>query len=110
MAVTLSPHQRSLIDYYVPEDDVVYDLSEFFSVFADPTRLKILSALSITEMCVSDLCDSLGLRQSTVSHQLQYLRMYKMVKSRKEGKSVFYSIASEYIEDALNTGISFLGY
>ncbi len=106
----LSTHQKSLVDYYVPKDEVVDRLSEFFSVFADPTRLKIISALSISEMCVSDICAVLELQQSTVSHQLQYLRMLGMVRCAKRGKSAFYSVASKYIEQVLDTGISFLGY
>ncbi|NCA67166.1 MAG: ArsR family transcriptional regulator, partial [Clostridia bacterium] len=99
----INKHQQSLIDYYMPNSEVIAGLSEFFSVFSDPTRVKILSALSITEMCVTDISLMLNLQQSTVSHQLKFLKLFKMVKNRKVGKTVFYSISSKFIEEALNT-------
>ncbi len=106
----INKHQQSLIDYYMPTTEVLTGLAEFFSVFSDPTRVKILSALTIAEMCVTDISIILNLQQSTVSHQLKYLKLFRMVKNRKAGKTVFYSISSRFIEEALNTGIAFLGY
>lgn len=106
----LTKHQQSLINYYLPKNEVLADIADFFSIFSDATRVKLLSALSIAEMCVTDLCLMVQMPQSTVSHQLKSLRVLKMVKCRRIGKIIYYSIANKYISEVLDTGITFLGY
>lgn len=74
-----------------------YELAEFFKVFGDPTRIRILCALYDKEVCVNDLATSLGLNQSAVSHQLKLLKQSKLVRSRREGKSIFYGLADDHV-------------
>lgn len=70
------------------EHDYYYNMAEFFSIFSDPTRLKILHALLDGEKCVKKICEIVGLNQSTCSHQLKILRQYKVVKAKREGKFI----------------------
>ena len=106
----LSDHDENVIRYYLPKNEIVADMADFFSVFSDATRVKILSSLCITEMCVTDLCAMLGERQSTVSHQLAFLRSLRLVKTRRIGKIIRYSLASPYVMKVLELGTKFLGY
>ncbi len=87
------------------DDEILYDLAEFYKVFADSTRIKILYALSKSEMCVCDIGQILSVSQSAVSHQLRVLKQMKLVKYRREGKSIFYSLSDSHIEQILNMGI-----
>lgn len=80
-------------------------LSELFKMFSDPTRIKLLNALFISEMCVCDLAACLNMTQSAVSHQLRLLKMYNLVKFRKEGKVVYYSLSDDHITHILNIGL-----
>lgn len=89
----------------IPEDEVLFELSEFFKVFADSTRIKILEALVISEMCVCDIASILNVSQSAVSHQLRILKSSRLVKSRKEGKVVYYSLNDEHVKSILNLGL-----
>ena len=82
------------------------ELSEMFKVFADETRLRIICSLLNEELCVCDLCELLKLNQSTVSHQLQTLRNSKLVKYRKEGKQVYYTLEDEHIDAILRMAIA----
>ncbi len=82
------------------------DLSEIFKLFADETRLRIICAILNTELCVCDLCELLDLNQSAVSHQLQLLRKSKLVKYRKEGKQVYYSLQDEHIESIIKMALA----
>lgn len=88
------------------ERDDIQDLSEIFKLFADETRLRIICAILNTELCVCDLCEILNLNQSAVSHQLQLLRNSKLVKYRKEGKQVFYSLEDEHIESIIKMALA----
>ena len=81
----------------------------FFSVFADYTRVKILSALAISELCVTDISRILDLNQTTVSHQLRFLKSAGIVKCCRQGKVIFYSLTNDSINDVLLKGIEFLG-
>ena len=81
-------------------------LAEMFKVFADETRLRIICSLLNEELCVCDLCELLNLNQSTVSHQLQTLRTSKLVKYRKEGKQVYYTLEDEHIDAILRMAIA----
>lgn len=89
----------------MPEEEVLFDLAEFFKVFADSTRIKILYVLLQSEMCVCDIGQILGISQSAVSHQLRLLKQMRLVKYRKEGKSIFYSLSDKHIEHILSQGI-----
>ena len=82
------------------------DLAEMFKVFADRTRLKIICSLLNEELCVCDLCELLHLSQSNVSHQLQILRNYKLVKYRKDGKQVYYTLQDEHVDAILRMAIA----
>lgn len=89
----------------MPEEDVLYDLSDFFKVFADSTRVKILWALDESEMCVCDLAVLLGMTKSAISHQLRALREANLVKYRREGKVVYYSLSDEHVKDIFEKGM-----
>jgi len=86
-------------------DDAVNELAEFFKVFGDATRLRILHALSMAEMCVCDLCEFLGMNQSAVSHQLKVLRQSRLIKYRREGRNVYYSLDDEHIQQIFEVGL-----
>lgn len=81
----------------IPEFSLVLDLADFFKVIGDSTRLQLLMALQQHEMCVSDLANVLDMTKSAISHQLKALRLSKLVKTRKEGKTVYYSLDDDHI-------------
>lgn len=89
----------------MPEEEILYDLAEFYKVFGDTTRIKILYILLKSELCVCDISHVLGVSQSAVSHQLRMLKQMKLVKYRREGKSVFYSLSDHHIELILRQGL-----
>ena len=89
----------------MPEDEVAMDLSDTFKVFSDFTRIKILLALLNHEMCVCDISALLGMTKSAVSHQLRVLKQSNLVKNRRDGKVVYYSIADEHVETIINNGM-----
>lgn len=82
-------------------DETIFGMSETFKVLSDPTRLKIVLALATEELCVIDVAELLGLTESAVSHQIRLLRNLRLVKQRKQGKMVFYSLDDEHIEDLI---------
>ncbi len=92
----------------MPDDDTLIDTSEFFKALSDSSRLKIIAALLTGELCVCDICEIVGLSQSAVSHQLRVLRSGRIVKFRKDGKQVFYSIDDHHIADIIQTTIQHL--
>lgn len=81
------------------DEQTAIDLAELFKALGDPTRVKMIYALLDHELCVHDLCVVLGMTQSAVSHQLRYLRNVRMVKRRKEGKTVYYSIDDDHVKE-----------
>ena len=89
----------------MPEEEKLQGLSEFFKVFGDVTRIKILYVLLQSEMCVYDIAALLNMTQSAISHQLRVLKQMQLVKFRREGKVVFYSLADSHIENILNQGM-----
>jgi DNA-binding transcriptional ArsR family regulator len=88
-----------------PDDEILYDLAELFKVFGDSTRIKILYSMFETELCVNDIAKLLNLSQSSVSHQLRILKSSKLVKFRREGKSVYYSLDDEHVRAILSMGM-----
>lgn len=93
-----------LIAKNMPEEDELYDLAELFKVFGDSTRIRILFVLFEAEVCVCDLAQALNMTQSAISHQLKILKQNKLVKSRREGKSVFYSLADGHVRTIIAQG------
>lgn len=89
----------------MPEEESLYDLADFFKVFADSTRIKILYVLLQAEMCVCDIAQLLGATQSAISHQLRMLKQMKLVKYRRDGKTIFYSLSDEHIKNILSQGL-----
>ena len=88
----------------MPDEDELYDLAELFKIFGDSTRIRILFVLFESEVCVCDLADILTMTQSAISHQLRILKQAKLVKSRREGKSVFYSLADGHVSAIIAQG------
>lgn len=88
----------------MPEETELYDLAELFKVLGDSTRIRILFVLFETEVCVCDLAQALNMTQSAISHQLKILKQNKLVKSRREGKSIFYSLADEHVRMIIAQG------
>ncbi|MDR1766060.1 MAG: metalloregulator ArsR/SmtB family transcription factor [Lachnospiraceae bacterium] len=89
----------------MPPEDELFDLADFFRVFGDTTRIKILYVLGQSEMCVCDIAGLLGMGQSAISHQLRVLKQMRLVKYRKDGKAVFYALADAHIESILAQGM-----
>ena len=89
----------------LPGEDTLYDLTELFRIFADSTRVRILYVLFESEMCVCDIAQLLGMTQSAISHQLRSLKQSKLVKYRREGKTVFYSLADGHVRTILDQGM-----
>ena len=88
-----------------PKDEMMFDLADFYKIFGDTTRVKILYALDKSELCVCDISALLGMSLSAVSHQLKILRDSNLVKTRREGKVVYYSPADEHVKSILECGI-----
>lgn len=106
----LDKKTQNLVTEYVPDDEILYDLVGFFSIFSDYTRLKILSALAITQMCVTDLSSILCINQTTVSHQLRILKNLGAVSVKRQGKIIFYSLRTDLLNDVMLKGVEFLGF
>ena len=106
----LDRRTQSLVENYVPQGEILDGIVCFFSVFADSTRVRILSALAITEMCVTDISRVLDINQTTVSHQLRFLKNIGIVKCSRFGKVIFYSLKNDTVNDVLLKGVEFLGY
>lgn len=81
----------------MPDEDTLYDLAELFKIFGDSTRIRILYVLFESEVCVCDLAEALQMTQSAISHQLKILKQSKLVKARRDGKQVFYSLADDHV-------------
>ena len=88
-----------------PDDEILYDLAELFKVFGDSTRIKILYSMFDNELCVNDIARLLNLSQSSVSHQLRILKTSKLVKFRREGKSIYYSLDDEHVRSIISMGM-----
>ncbi len=97
-------HHEIIDKISLPEDEHFFDLAEFFSVIGDSTRIKILYLLFSGEMCVCDISEKLGMSMSAISHQLRVLKNSRIVKFRRAGKSVLYSLDDDHIKTILNMG------
>ena len=93
----------------MPNEELLYDLAELYKVFGDSTRIKILYVLFSAELCVYDIARLLGMTQSAVSHQLRILKNNKLVKFRREGKTVFYALDDDHVRSILKLGMEHLG-
>ena len=89
----------------LPQEETLYDLAELFKVFGDSTRIKILCALFEEEMCVCDLSALLNVSQSAISHQLRVLKSARLVKFRRDGKVIYYSLDDEHIKHIFDEGL-----
>lgn len=87
-----------------PDEETLYDVAELFKVFADSTRIRIICALFESEMCVGDLVATLQLSQSTISHQLRILKTANLVKNRRDGKLIYYSLDDDHVKQIFDAG------
>lgn len=103
-AVEIHKDLLDIVNKTMPDETELYDLAELFKVFGDSTRIRILFVLFEAEVCVCDIAEALGMTQSAISHQLRILKQSKLVKSRREGKSVFYSLADGHVRTIIAQG------
>ena len=103
-AVEVHENLLKIVNETMPEETELYELAELFKVFGDSTRIRILFVLFEAEVCVCDLAQVLQMTQSAISHQLKILKQNKLVKSRREGKSIFYSLADDHVRTIIAQG------
>ena len=104
-------HHTALVEHVkkiTPNDDLLMDLAELYKVFGDSTRIRILYLLFEEEMCVCDIAQVLDISQSAISHQLRILKQAKLVKFRRDGKSIIYSLADDHVRLIINQGMEHL--
>ena len=106
--LTLAKKHQESVANYMPSEEMLIRLSDFFAMFSDVTRIKILTALCISDMCVNDLSVVLNLNQTTVSHQLKFLRQSGAVTTSRSGKLIYYSITTSIINDVMLGGVDYL--
>ena len=94
----------SVVREQMPQEETLYDLAELFKVFGDTTRIRILYVLFEAEMCVCDIAEMLSLTPSAISHQLRLLKQFKLVKSRRDGKTIYYSLADDHVRSIIDQG------
>lgn len=94
---------------FMPDPETVEQLADFFKIFGDGTRVKIMLALDAGEMCVCDISETLGMSMSAVSHQLRMLRDAHLVTSRREGRSIYYSLCDDHVKTVLETALEHVG-
>ena len=104
----IHPDLISSVNEDMPDEELLYDLAELYKVFGDTTRIKILYVLFEAEMCVGDIAELLNASPSTVSHQLRVLKANKLVKFRREGKTVYYSLADDHVRTIIDMGMEHL--
>lgn len=104
----LSENDLTKVEKYMPEEDMLNNLSDFFSAFSDATRLKILTALSLTSMCVNDLSNVLKINQTTISHQLRTLKNLRLVNFERDGKILKYSLSTNAVSEVMLGGVNHL--
>lgn len=99
------PELIHAVTEHMPDEECLYDLAELFKVFGDSTRIKILYVLLESEMCVCDIAQTLNMTQSAISHQLRILKQNRLVKFRREGKTIFYSLLDSHVVSILSQGM-----
>ncbi|MDO5344971.1 MAG: metalloregulator ArsR/SmtB family transcription factor [Lachnospiraceae bacterium] len=104
-AVEIHASLLDIVKEKMPDEDALYDLAELFKIFGDSTRIRILFVLFEAEVCVCDLAQALHMTQSAISHQLRILKQNKLVKNRREGKSIFYSLADDHVRTIIAQGL-----
>ena len=108
--IVATPKVLDDMDCYLPDDNSVRRIARFFGLLSDPSRVKLLSALTISPLCVTDLATILNMNQTTVSHQLRLLRDLDVVSCERQGKILKYKIANPKINEILLVGVEYLGY
>ena len=103
--ISLNEELAREVEEKLPPEEEMQNLAEFYKVFGDSTRLKIMFALLCSEMCVYDIAMLLGMSQSAISHQLRVLKQAQLVKFRREGKQVIYSLADDHVRTIINNGM-----
>ena len=101
----IHPEQIAAARSRLPEEDTLFALADLYKIFGDSTRLRILYVLFDTELCVCDIAELLGMTVSAISHQLRVLKQSRLIKYRKVGKSVFYSLADDHVHTILGQGM-----
>lgn len=100
----------ALVKKNLPQEEILFDLAELFKIFGDSTRIKIICALFVSEMCVCDIAALLEMNQSAISHQLRILKQARLVKYRKEGKIVFYSLDDAHVQQIFDCGLAHINH
>lgn len=108
--LTATPQILDDLDCYLPDNDATEKIARFFALLSDPSRVKLLSALAIAPLCVTDLSKILNMNQTTVSHQLRLLRDTDVVRCERQGKILKYKISNPKINEILLVGVEYLGY
>ena len=106
--LVIHPEKVALARASLPEGSLLRDVAEFFRILGDPTRIKIINTLAVDEMCVCDLCAALDMSQSAVSHQVKTLKQARMVRYRREGKVVYYSLDDAHVAAIYESGLGHL--
>ena len=109
-ATIVHPELLARVSADMPQEEELYDLAELFKVFGDSTRIRILYVLFEAEVCVCDLAEVLNMTQSAISHQLKILKQAKLVKARRDGKQVFYTLADEHVRTIISMGQEHIEY
>lgn len=99
---SIHPEIVKAVSEKLPDEEILYDVAELFKVFGDSTRVRIICALFESEMCVCDIAGVLNMTQSAISHQLRVLKQARLVKYRREGKTVFYTLSDDHIQTIFN--------
>lgn len=94
------------VSEHMPDEDMLYDLADLFKIFGDSTRIRILYVLFSSEMCVCDIAALLNMNQSAISHQLRVLKNARLVKSRRDGKVVYYSLDDDHVKQIFDQGLA----
>ncbi len=105
---TIHPEQVDSVVKDLPPDEMLFDLAELFKIFGDSTRIKILYVLFEAELCVCDIAAVLGMSQSAISHQLRTIKQARLVKNRREGKTIYYSLADDHVKTIIGMAIEHL--
>ena len=105
---TIHPEQVDSVVKDLPPDEMLFDLAELFKIFGYSTRIKILYVLFEAELCVCDIAAVLGMSQSAISHQLRTIKQARLVKNRREGKTIYYSLADDHVKTIIGMAIEHL--